>query len=63
MLKRQLNDADVSSKRTRMVVLPRLCDLNNGPAIFANAHNAIKAREKGILRSRDASAKYEEVSD
>ena len=52
----------IASKRTRMVQLPRLCDLPDGVDIFANAHNQVKAREKGILRSRDAKAKYEEVS-
>ena len=45
-----------------MVQLPRLCDLPDGAEIFANAHNALTAREKGILRSRNAQAKYEEVS-
>lgn len=53
----------LASKRTRMVQLPRLCDLPDGADIFANAHNAIKAREKGILRSRDAKGKYEEVRE
>ena len=54
--------AALASKRTRMVQLPRLCDLPDGAEIFANAHNALTAREKGILRSRNAQAKYEEVS-
>ena len=53
--------AAMPSKRGRKVVLPRLCDLPDGADLFANKHNALKAREKGILRSRDASAKYEEV--
>ena len=59
--KRVLDAPPLPSKRSRMVVMPRLCDLANGADVFFNEHNRIKAREKGILRSRDASAKYEEV--
>ena len=61
--KRPLDAAPQQPKRSRMVVLPRLCDMANGDDIFHNAHNSLKALEKGILRSRNASTKYEEVRE
>ena len=51
-----------SSKRTRSdYVPPRLCDLRNGGDLFASKLNAMRAKEKGYIRSRDGSGKYEEV--
>lgn len=50
-----------SGKRTRSEYIARLADLAGGEELFANKHNSVRAKEKGILRSREASAKYEEV--
>ena len=49
------------SKRARALVLARLCDMALGEDLFANKLNALRAREKGILRSREATTKYAEV--
>ena len=48
------------SKRRNIAIL-RLADLREGCTLFANEHNASRAKEKGYLRSREASTKYEEV--
>ena len=50
-----------SGKRTKSDYIARLADLTDGEEIFANKLNAVRAKEKGILRSRDGCAKYEEV--
>ena len=57
-------DADPTpSKRTRTGAenLARLCDLRAGSDLFSSATNAARAKERGILRNREASSKYEEV--
>ena len=59
--KRILEFDNNSSKRSRSEHVPRLCDLHNGAALFASKLNAMRAKEKGYLRSRDGSGKYEEV--
>lgn len=56
------SDNALSSKRTRQPAAPpRLCDLGNGSALFADKRNSSRAKERGYLRNRDASDKYEEV--
>ena len=47
-------------KRARAPVIARLCDTAEGNDVFAHSLNALRAREKGILRSREAT-KYEEA--
>ena len=59
--KRPLSELSLPPKRARSIAEGRLCDLRNSLSLFTNAHNATRARERGILRSRDASSKYEEV--
>ena len=62
--KRSLQVVESSSKRQahRADGFNRLADLRAGADLFANAHNANRAREKGYLRSRDGTATYEEVA-
>ena len=50
-----------SSKRSKVTDIARLADLRGAADAFSNSEHAGRAREKGILRSRDASSKYEEV--
>ena len=59
-MKRRTIENSTPSKR-RQVEIPRLCDMRDGSVLFQNEHNASRAKEKGYLRSREASAKYEEV--
>ena len=59
--KRPLSELSLPPKRARGISEGRLCDLRNSLSLFTNANNATRARERGILRSRDASSKYEEV--
>lgn len=61
MSKRSLDSVDSLVKRARAPVIARLCDTAEGNDVFAHSLNALRAREKGILRSREASTKYEEV--
>ncbi|KOO23622.1 hypothetical protein Ctob_007736 [Chrysochromulina tobinii] len=58
--KRPLSELSLPPKRARGISEGRLCDLRNSLSLFTNANNATRARERGILRSRDASSKYEE---
>ena len=60
-MKRSLVAASSSGKRSRVEHINRLCDLKSGGGLFANVHNSSRAKEKGYLRSREASTKYEEV--
>jgi len=61
LAKRSLSDVVLPAKRSRESHGGRLCDLRNALTdLFTNRCNASRARERGILRSRDASAKYEE---
>ena len=59
--KRPLNSESASAKRGRVEHIARLCDLRAGADLFADERNAAKAKERGILRSRNGEAKYEEV--
>ena len=65
--KRGLTDHSLAAsglpaKCLRATEAGRLCDLRGALAdVFASGYNASRAREKGYLRSRDASGKYEEV--
>ena len=63
LAKRPLSELSLPPKRARGIAEGRLCDLRNAIDLFINATNASRARERGILRSRDASAKYEEVRE
>ena len=61
-MKRSSGELALPPKRSRGTEMGRLVDLRGAPAnLFANAFNATRARERGYLRSRDASGKYEEV--
>ena len=51
----------LSAKRGRVEHIARLADLRFGADAFVSKYNAARAKEKGILRSREASGKYEEV--
>ena len=61
LAKRTLDDALQPTKRTRLVDYGRLCDLREGLTTFACPLNAMRAKERGFLRNREASSKYEEV--
>ena len=62
MTKRSLGASDpAQAKRSKVTSIERLCDLRGAVDVFANTLNASRARERGYLRSRDASGKYEEV--
>ena len=54
------NDA-LSAKRVKPSGELRLCDLRCALDVFSNKINVDRAKERGYLRSRDASEKYEEV--
>jgi len=60
LAKRTLDDALQPTKRTRLVDYGRLCDLREGLTTFACPLNAMRAKERGFLRNREASSKYEE---
>ena len=62
LAKRPISGNDtMPSKRVRQVEMGRLCDLRGASDLMTNKVNASKARERGYIRSRDASGKYEEV--
>ena len=60
--KRNLTDLSLPPKRLKATESGRLCDLRNALTdVFSSTYNASRAKERGYIRSRDASGKYEEV--
>jgi chromosome segregation ATPase len=61
-MKRMLGGSEgLQAKRSKLAADElRLCDLRSALAVFSNQTNANRARERGYLRSRDGSEKYEE---